>query len=1252
MKQLRPTFLLVALFVAPWLGASAAVTPLDDGFAEEAWERTAFSPCKGGDSIRKLEGGDYVHIFTSPLFSGIAPRTFSVLADKSVEITYLLVGGGGGGGGCCGGGGGGAQVVEGSVSLSPGDVLTVEVGRGGFPIKNAGYSKYLFPNIYMVGQKLEAGTSSGSSSQGGTTRLILNGNTANPIASAIGGGGGAYHESQAPTIENAGSGGNGASHTYAPGGGSMWASGGAPVAGDHAGNGADGCSTCIAGEIRYFGGGGGGGAGDNAKTTSGGIGGIGGGGNGTDWNHQFIGYPGEDGTGGGGGGGPNAGGYIDGGKGGDGIVILRYSGEGLTPVVNGCIDRTVEGEVTIGSYASANGPGVLVKEGAAQGGEIHQLSTGEFVHRFTQSGTFKAPAGESLTVDYLVVGGGGAGGGKYSSAGGGAGGVRYGRLMVPAGEAVTVTVGTGGVKGAGTGAKGGDSKLSLGAVAITTAHGGGGGTGWDGGSFGVSGGSGGGAYAAPVDFEEGTSGGYREVSVRGSHGYGVGGGGAGRMGCQNVGATGGAGGAGVKCAITGESIWYAGGGAGCVRTASGNTAHGGLGGSGIGGNGAEGSTPATNPKPNTGSGGGGGGCTWTESGAGSGASSGADGVVILRYRAYHVSTQWEFLGGVLMWTAKANAAPEDTDAKLYYAKTAEELDDLGACAFVTGDFVSDPAEASVRLVRWNLSKLDREETYFLKAVVADSAGSIASAVVSSTMPGYSAYSVGDGGEVSFLGGGVGTPPEVLHKFTEVGAQPFFAPSTLVPLAQFSARILLVGGGGGGAQYSAGGGAGVFDGTVPLVGGQTYSVTVGDGGAGSVYKTKSNGDDGDNTVFAGGATGAMLEVLATGGGGAPQTYFSGHGGGYVYRLNDAEQASREGVAGNSGGYGSTRGGSSMINASTAASNGNVSKGGDGPSSDISGEVVYYGGGGGSGRPGNSSGGGGAGGAGGGGTGGVKGNTYYVATPGVDGLGGGGGGGTYEQSATFASGARGGSGIAYIRYAPQPYDTSVPFGEVRELELQADGLVRLETYLYLLGDEATSAKVVLLWGGEGEELTNEIVLDESMIVTSASRVFYLDRLPFGTNLNFTVRFTNNDGVNEGKYSSTQQHPLAVPPLTLFEPVEPVVSTTNLTVTFTGEVAVVGYGSTTIQVRYGPERDVLIHTNKPVYQISYEMYGDKGPYSFATMDIRCDKKGDKMPTVYYVYDLLETAGSTNRVLQSWTSEVRKAKIYTPQGTTFGIR
>lgn len=127
-------------------------------------------------------------------------------------------------------------------------------------------------------------------------------------------------------------------HTFRDGYGSGGGGGGAGGRGETTlqlhlgGKGGDGVSSEITGTLKWYGGGGGGGVNDNGKAAvenGGGGGGKGGGGKGSDWGSttdsnpdKFTGTDGEENTGGGGGG-------TDpecrvAGKGGSGIVVVRY----------------------------------------------------------------------------------------------------------------------------------------------------------------------------------------------------------------------------------------------------------------------------------------------------------------------------------------------------------------------------------------------------------------------------------------------------------------------------------------------------------------------------------------------------------------------------------------------------------------------------------------------------------------------------------------------------------------------------------------------------------------------------------------------------------------------------------------------------------------------------------------------------------------------------------------------------------------
>ena len=299
----------------------------------------------------------------------------------------------------------------------------------------------------------------------------------------------------------------------------------------------------------------------------------------------------------------------------------------------------------------------------ATGGTVTE--DGNFkVHTFTGPGTFtvssEAECSSDNVVDYLVVGGGGAGGfnctGGNSGGGGGAGGVRFSAttycssspLKAPAAlpvsaQAYPITVGAGGTGANGPcsakGAPGNNAVFST----ITSALGGGAGSGGGGAPIkaGQNGGSGGGGAGVngpgggaagsgntpPVSPPQGNAGGAGNCGS--DH---QGGGGGGFTAAGQSGAAGGDGGAGLAISITGSPVAYGGGGGGGRGAPSSAPAvpQGGLGG---GGNGADNPIPGGNPSGSAGSagtanrGGGGGGTNFTNN-----SGSGGSGVVIIRYK--------------------------------------------------------------------------------------------------------------------------------------------------------------------------------------------------------------------------------------------------------------------------------------------------------------------------------------------------------------------------------------------------------------------------------------------------------------------------------------------------------------------------------------------------------------------------------------------------------------------------------------------
>jgi hypothetical protein len=296
------------------------------------------------------------------------------------------------------------------------------------------------------------------------------------------------------------------------------------------------------------------------------------------------------------------------------------------------------------------------------GGGIQQV--GEWrIHRFYTTSSFNIGTyvGDSVTIEYLLVGGGG-GGGTNMGGGGGGGGVLSGSMVLGPGS-YTVTIGGGGagapagttgVHPTVTGANGGNTTFNG-----LTAYGGG----WGGVSyntqglgihFGNSGGSGGGSAGynndgvAPGYYGSGagTSGQGFRGGYQGNSYYSGGGGGAGAAGADGNNRP--DGGIGKITGILGKPFYFGGGGGGGSYSLS----TGGFGGSGGGGGGALGvaeggrgglawgdyggggaccswaNTPGGNGATNTG-GGGGGGAHYNATNKGG---DGGSGVVIIRFK--------------------------------------------------------------------------------------------------------------------------------------------------------------------------------------------------------------------------------------------------------------------------------------------------------------------------------------------------------------------------------------------------------------------------------------------------------------------------------------------------------------------------------------------------------------------------------------------------------------------------------------------
>jgi hypothetical protein len=283
----------------------------------------------GTESTINLNGKQYkLHTFTS---SG------ELLVTAGGDVEVLVVGAGGSGGAgvlstfvfCGGGGGGGGGVVNCKLEVFGGGGFLGEydivVGTSSLG-SNGGDSAIITSGVDQVRAK--------GGGRGGNVTLIASGNAVDDGQDGGSSGGGAFvfdsgvYADQSSNAGNRvfGQGNNGANAIEGGAGGG----GGAGQAANPAKSlsalgyevlpiGGNGVASSITGSIKYYGGGGGGGNSVFVDTIPGGLGG--GGAGATNTNDNSEGLPN---TGGGGGGG----GLAVAGKGGSGIVIIRYPIEG------------------------------------------------------------------------------------------------------------------------------------------------------------------------------------------------------------------------------------------------------------------------------------------------------------------------------------------------------------------------------------------------------------------------------------------------------------------------------------------------------------------------------------------------------------------------------------------------------------------------------------------------------------------------------------------------------------------------------------------------------------------------------------------------------------------------------------------------------------------------------------------------------------------------------------------------------------
>ena len=266
----------------------------------------------GGDTVQDING-NRIHTFTT-----VGTSSFVVTRGGPVEV-LVVAGGGSGGMRHAGGGGAGGLIYNRRFIVSPSSI-TVTVGDGGASVPTGsaagpGFSgaNSVFGSLTAIGGGYGNGGAGGNGGSGGGTWNL------NPVGTGTAGQGnnGAFGSVGPFTGENAYGGG---------GGGGAGAAGTAStsVAPVQAGAGGIGLQISISGTATYYAGGGGGGTTTAVGGGAGGAGGLGGGGAGGGSN-STVGIAGTNGTGGGGGGGGFTGGtnYASG-KGGSGIVIVRY----------------------------------------------------------------------------------------------------------------------------------------------------------------------------------------------------------------------------------------------------------------------------------------------------------------------------------------------------------------------------------------------------------------------------------------------------------------------------------------------------------------------------------------------------------------------------------------------------------------------------------------------------------------------------------------------------------------------------------------------------------------------------------------------------------------------------------------------------------------------------------------------------------------------------------------------------------------
>lgn len=324
----------------------------------------------GGDSVYDVdaEGTRYrVHIFTS-----IGTSSFDV--QQSGEVEYFVVAGGGGGGRgddfTGGGGGGGAGGLLHGILSPAQQSYSIVVGSGGSERSNGSDS-----SVFGV---TSTGGGGGNGGSGGS-------------------GAGAFRQKGIGSgITGQGNGGGNSGNTSSlRGGGGAGGGAGSPGQngnGDSGGNGGLGKSANLTGYSTFYAGGGGGG-----KDASGqyGFGGLGGGGDSHDDSTGLSAEDGVNGTGGGGGGSSSdVGGNSNAqpaGRGGDGIVIIRYPlrQDNSITAEGSVVNDGLVLDLDFAKPTVYNGSGSIVTDSRLNGIEGTVLGTTNIKNNRTQNSNFR-----------------------------------------------------------------------------------------------------------------------------------------------------------------------------------------------------------------------------------------------------------------------------------------------------------------------------------------------------------------------------------------------------------------------------------------------------------------------------------------------------------------------------------------------------------------------------------------------------------------------------------------------------------------------------------------------------------------------------------------------------------------------------------------------------------------------------------------------------------------------------------------------